>query len=97
MAAKSCKGLSDKTTSSQPKSAAKNKPKTKEAPKAAATTNGPKPARGAKKSGRAGRPKAKTAEELDAEMQDYFGGETNGTAAPPAQTAAADANMDVIS
>nr|POE72385.1 mrna export protein mlo3 [Quercus suber] len=35
-----------------------------------------------KKSGRAGRAKAKTAEELDAEMQDYFGGgEANGVAA----------------
>ena len=55
-----------------------------------------------KKAGRAGKPKAKTAEELDAEMQDYFGGnETNGAAAPAAPQAAPavndDANMDEIS
>ncbi|KAK5117302.1 hypothetical protein LTR62_005919 [Meristemomyces frigidus] len=60
---------------------------------AAATT-----ARGAgrgKKSGRgAGRPKAKTAEELDAEMQDYFNpaAETNG-AAPAATNGGGEAAM----
>lgn len=48
----------------------------------------PKPKKG-KKSGSAGRPKRKTAEELDAEMQDYWGATegvngaaTNGAAAP---------------
>jgi hypothetical protein len=57
-----------------------------------------------KKAGRAGKPKPKTTEELDAEMQDYFGGnETNGaapaaTAAPQAAPATNDdANMDEIS
>jgi THO complex subunit 4 len=79
----------DKT--SKPKTAAKDAPKKVTA---VAKTNGVKtatngtekakgPARG-KKSGRSGRPKAKTAEELDAEMADYFGptsGATNGEAA----------------
>ena len=62
-----------------------------------AKKDGPKPAtdgarggRAAKKGGRAGRPKPKTAEELDAEMNDYFkvegpaangDGATNGAAA----------------
>ncbi|QIW99830.1 hypothetical protein AMS68_005348 [Peltaster fructicola] len=94
------KTLGDRITS-QPKSAARTKPVrgAKDAPKAAAP-NGAKPARGGKKSGRAGRPKPKTSEELDAEMQDYFGGDSNGAvAAPaaPAQPAANDANMDIIS
>ena len=64
---------------------------TKPTPKAAAAKkDGPKPAangatrggRAEKKSGRAGKPKAKTADELDAEMADYFGGgeATNGAA-----------------
>ena len=62
----------------------KPKPVTKPTPKAAAAKkDGPKPAangaatrggRAEKKSGRAGKPKAKTADELDAEMADYFGG-----------------------
>lgn len=48
-----------------------------------------------------GRPK-KTAEELDAEMNDYFGGAesngANGSAQPaPAQTNAADGDIDMIS
>lgn len=98
------------TTYSKPKNAAqeKNKGAAAKGPKAA--TNGTEgTAKGArntkKKSGRAGKPKPKTAEELDAEMQDYFGsGETNGAAAPAAngapQAAPAtgeDAAMDEIS
>lgn len=70
----------------KPKTATKEKTKPAAGAKAAAngTTNGAsKDGRAAKKkSGRAGKPKAKTAEELDAEMQDYFGGgETNGAPA----------------
>ncbi|KAK5136632.1 hypothetical protein LTR08_002646 [Meristemomyces frigidus] len=68
----------------------KPKPVTKPTPRAAAVArkDGPKPAangatrggRAEKKAGRAGKPKAKTADELDAEMADYFGGGevTNG-------------------
>ncbi|KAI6799689.1 hypothetical protein KC361_g2742 [Hortaea werneckii] len=68
----------------KPKSAAKENQKNtaakKDDPKSAANgaANG-KNTRGKKKSGRAGRPKPKTADELDAEMADYFGTEgTNG-------------------
>lgn len=56
------------------------KKKQKEAPGKTAAKSAGKAAR-PKKSGSAGRPKRKTAEELDAEMQDYFGGDaavTNG-------------------
>jgi len=76
---------------------ASSKPKAalKETQKATAVKkDGPKPAtkdtaktgRAKKKGPRAGRPKAKTAEELDAEMADYFGGDgtivaVNGDAA----------------
>lgn len=91
------------TTCSQPKNAAqeqkkaKNKKEAQPKAAAAATTNGEaKPKK--KRSGRAGRPKAKTAEELDAEMQDYFGGDaapTNG-AAPPAAAANGDAMVDEV-
>lgn len=50
-----------------------------------------------KNSGRAGKPKAKTADELDAEMTDYFGGgQTNGTATATADATAADAAMDDV-
>lgn len=75
----------NKETISKPKTAAKDKPKAATAAtttKKTATTNGTtKAAATKKKAGRAGRPKAKTAEELDAEMQDYFGGnEVNGAA-----------------
>lgn len=92
---------------SKPKTAAQEK--TKGAAKGQkATANGAagatKAAGNKKKTGRAGRPKAKTAEELDAEMQDYFGGnEANGAAASAAAAPAAapaisdDANMDEIS
>ncbi len=40
------------------------------------------------KKGRANRPKPKTAEELDAEMTDYFGGNTNTNGAPAAAAVA---------
>ncbi|KAK4494198.1 hypothetical protein PRZ48_014496 [Zasmidium cellare] len=65
------KSLADRV---QPKNAAKEqqKKKQKDVP-AKATTNGAAKTNKPKKSGRAGRPKKKTAEELDAEMQDYFG------------------------
>ena len=76
----------------KPKNVVKDKVKRQDKPKtngaATATTNGA--AKGnnprTKKSGRAGRPKKKTAEELDAEMTDYFGGSAaaNGTAQPAA-------------
>lgn len=71
-----------------PKSAAaKNKPKSAAA---AATTNS-KATRGrpAKRGGRTGRGKPKTADELDAEMTDYFVPKTNGAAAETG-----DATMD---
>ena len=86
----------------QPKNAAKDKAKRQDKPKtngaATAATNGA--AKGKvqnprnKKSGRAGRPKKKTAEELDAEMTDYFGGSAaaNGTA-QPATAAGGDTGM----
>ena len=93
----------------------KPKPVTKPTPKAAAAKkDGPKPAangaarggRAEKKSGRAGKPKAKTADELDAEMADYFGGgeaintaATNGDGATngAAPAAAAGEMEDVVS
>ncbi|KAF2723887.1 hypothetical protein K431DRAFT_301405 [Polychaeton citri CBS 116435] len=69
------KSLSERV--SQPKSAAKDKPKVKgEVKKATTAVKAREPK---KKSGRAGRAKPKSAEELDQEMQDYFGGEANGT------------------
>jgi len=82
--------ITDNRANSKPKSAAKDKPKaaTAAASTTKATANGTAKAAQPKKTGRAGRPKAKTADELDAEMQDYFGGgevngaATNGTAAP---------------
>jgi THO complex subunit 4 len=49
------------------------------------------------RSGNAARPKTKTAEQLDQEMADYFGGDSNNATAAPAATAAAnggDADMD---
>ncbi|KAI9713091.1 MAG: hypothetical protein M1820_001076 [Bogoriella megaspora] len=81
------KNLSDRI--SAPKSAAKDKPKSAAADKATgsgkpAGKKGNRPARGRN----AGRPnKKKTAEELDAEMTDYFGGgNTNGVATESAAT-----------
>ncbi|EME78582.1 uncharacterized protein MYCFIDRAFT_212424 [Pseudocercospora fijiensis CIRAD86] len=84
---------------SQPKNAAKEKKK--DAPKAATNgaAAGSKAGKKKAKSGRAGRPKPKTTEELDAEMQDYFGsGEAapaNGTA-QPAATNGGDTGMDEV-
>lgn len=86
----------------QPKGAAKDKAKRQDKPKtngAATTTNGTAKGKNprntnTKKSGRAGRPKKKTAEELDAEMMDYFGGDaTANVTAQPAAAAAADTGM----
>jgi THO complex subunit 4 len=93
---------------SKPKTAAQEKTKGAAAKGAKGAANGAagtaKAGANKKKAGRAGKPKAKTAEELDAEMQDYFGGnETNGaapavSAAPQAAPATNDdANMDEIS
>lgn len=75
----------------------------KSTPKSAASTKGAS-ARGGKGAGRGGRkgknarPTKKTAEELDSEMVDYFGGgSTDAAAAGAAQPAAnGDANMDEI-
>lgn len=89
---------------SKPKTAAQEK--TKGAAKGAkAATNGTAGAAktaNKKKAGRTGKPKAKTAEELDAEMQDYFGGNEGAAPAAAAAPQAAlatndDANMDEIS
>lgn len=88
--------------SNKPKNAVKKDSKPAGAQKTkgqAGNTNGATADKKGKKekSGRAGRPKAKTAEELDAEMQDYFGsGEaaaapTNG--AQPAATNGTDTGM----
>lgn len=82
-----------------PSSQSKSQPKSAAAVKA--TTNGTS-ARGGRGRGRggrkAGRPKRKTADELDAEMVDYFD-TTNGDAAVNgnAQAAANDDGMDEIS
>jgi len=69
----------------QPKSATNTKVSANGAPKGgrAAAGRGAKPKRGRN----AGRPKPKTAEELDAEMTDYFGG-NNANGAPTATTVA---------
>lgn len=95
------KSLSDRVA--KPRNAAtKDKPKPATETKAATG----KAARGRGRAGRggrnAGRPKPKTAEELDAEMQDYFTGpaegdtamETNGGAVQPVANGTADAGMD---
>ncbi|TKA83627.1 hypothetical protein B0A55_00450 [Friedmanniomyces simplex] len=82
----------------KPKNAARENTKAAVAKTGAAKTGAAKPAangapagrREKKTSGRAGKPKAKTADELDAEMADYFGGTapngeaTNGSAQPAA-------------
>lgn len=85
------KKLADRVT--QPKSAAKAKPKpATEAKTNKAIKKGQKPTRGRGK--RPGGRVKKTAEELDAEMTDYF--QQNGQEAPngaPAATAAGDTNM----
>ncbi|EMC91922.1 hypothetical protein BAUCODRAFT_152279 [Baudoinia panamericana UAMH 10762] len=93
----------------KPKNASKESAKAAAAPKKdaakPAADAAAKAGRGGKKrSGRAGRPKAKTADELDAEMADYFGGgegAPNGAAATngavqPAATNGNDAAMDEV-
>lgn len=89
-----------KSAAAQPKSAGPKKDKVTEKPAAGSAVRGVKTARGrgAKRGRNAGRPKRKTADQLDAEMTDYFTGGTeapNGTAAPAA--AEADTGMDEIS
>lgn len=82
----------------KPKSAAKESTKAKT--NGAPTTNGaskPKPT--SKKPARNSRPKKKTAEELDAEMVDYFGTGSNAAAngtAQPAAAAGGDAMVDEV-
>lgn len=95
------KSLAERATQpkAQPKSAASNKQATKATKGAAA-----KGAAAAGKGGRRGatrnaRPAKKTAEELDSEMADYFGGSSapaneNSAAAAPAAPAAGDAAME---
>jgi THO complex subunit 4 len=91
------KGLGERIT--QPKTQPKAQPKSAAVTKATASTRG-KSARGRGRGGSAksARPAKKTAEELDSEMVDYFGGsttETNGAGAGNAQPATnGDANMD---
>ncbi len=92
------------TTRSQPKSAAKPQPKPANATKGTASKVAGR-GRGRARGRNAGRGKPKTAQELDAEMQDYFevngttGGEvdsameTNGGAVQPAATGG-DTGMD---
>ena len=64
-------------------------------------TRGGRGGRGARRGRNAGRPKAKTAEELDAEMTDYFvangtdGATTNGVA--PVANGGEDLGMDEVS
>jgi len=102
------RSLSDRVAANpkaQPKSATATKANANGAAK-----GGRAAARAAKpKKGRPNRPKPKTAEELDAEMTDYFGGNTNGApgaaavadgmATGPAEPAAngEDLGMDEIS
>ncbi|KAK3067824.1 RNA-binding RNA annealing protein [Teratosphaeriaceae sp. CCFEE 6253] len=88
-AIKQAKTMADRMA--KPKNAARENTKAN-APKTAAAkpaAPGAPKARGEKKkSGRAGKPKAKTSDELDAEMADYFGAPngdaTNGSAQPAA-------------
>jgi THO complex subunit 4 len=77
------------TFHSQPKSQPKSAATTK------ASTRGRKASAGGRKA-KSARPSKKTAEELDSEMVDYFGGaSTDAPAAGAAQPAAnGDANMD---
>jgi THO complex subunit 4 len=84
---------------SKPKSAAKEVTKGKT--NSAAATNGASKAKATgKKPARNSRPKKKTAEELDAEMMDYFGNGENAAngAAQPAAAAAngGDAMVDEV-
>jgi len=81
------KALKDRVA--KPKNAAAEKSKTAPAKGGTkkATANGTAKA-DAKKSGRVGKPKRKTAEELDADMQDYFGNGTEPAAVSGAAAAA---------
>ncbi|KAK3678113.1 RNA-binding RNA annealing protein [Recurvomyces mirabilis] len=89
------KALADRMA--KPKNAAKENAKKPVAGKAvgAKPVNNGEAAKGGrgKKSGRSGRPKAKTAEELDAEMQDYFNPNGEATGAAPAAINGGDAVM----
>jgi THO complex subunit 4 len=104
----------NKSSSSAPLTKAsanpKAQPKSAVATKAAANGTGKKGATKAKKRGKnSNRPKPKTAEELDAEMTDYFAANNNGTTtmtdangaatgnAQPAATGGEDLGMDEIS
>jgi len=80
-------GAPNQVAAKGPKTAAKPKPATNTAPKAVNNARGRPGRRGgpAARGGRPGRPKPKTAEELDAEMADYWDG-----SAPAAATGAAD-------
>ncbi|KJY01958.1 RNA annealing protein [Zymoseptoria brevis] len=90
------KSLQDRV--SKPKNAAKPNGKETAAAKGAAAGVA-KGGRAGKKAGRVNKPK-KTAEELDAEMQDYFGGDSNGAAtngtAQPAATAATNGDTGMV-
>lgn len=83
----------------QPKSAIAAKPAIGEGNRAG---RGGRGGRGGRRGRNAGRPKPKTAEELDAEMTDYFVGNgtdaaaTNGTA-PAATNGGEDLGMDEVS
>lgn len=119
------KSLADRVAYAKPSRATKSEPLTKTSanpkaqPKSATTVKkadakdgakGRAAGRNRKRPARNPRPKAKTAEELDAEMTDYWGGNnpsaaaapaeaasTNGTAPPAATAAADDMGMDEIS
>jgi len=90
------KGLSERMA--QPKSQSKSQPKSAANTKATNGTNGNARGRGrVGRGGRNGRPTKKTAEELDSEMADYFGGDaTNGNenSVAPANGATAGDAMD---
>lgn len=96
------KSLADRVAYANPKRSTKSEPLTKPSanpkaqPKSATTVkkadakDGAKGrvAGGRKRQGRNPRPKAKTAEELDAEMTDYWGGNNPSAAAAPAEATA---------
>lgn len=92
------RGVTD-WTRSKPKNAASDKPKPATGPKASrGATNGTdksKPGRN-KKTGRGGKPKKKTAEELDAEMVDYFGVGEGGAAAGTTQAPVANGDTGMV-
>ena len=83
----------------KPKSAAKDKGRTQDKPKTNNTaTNGASKGKNPrnKKPARSGRPKKKTAEELDAEMVDYFGAGGEGAAPNGTTQQAAAAGGDAM-